>query len=73
MRKENKRLLCQIKKNYYMQNSLFKPLNEGTVSFLCAHERVKGNANKITSIQNSKGKLVDSSNAMGDLLNDYYF
>ena len=35
-------------------------------------KRVKGYSNKITLIQNTKGKLVDSFDAMGDVLNDYF-
>lgn len=72
MRKENKRLLYQIKKKY-MQKTLFDPLIQGNSKPFYSHiKRVRGKVGKITTMQDKNGQLVDSSLLIGDILNEFF-
>lgn len=73
MRKENKKALYFIKKEY-MQKFLFAPLAEGDSKPFYSHmKRVRGDRSKIKSMQDNSGNIISSPFLISNVLNDYFY
>lgn len=71
IRKDNKKLFRQLKKNYY-HSKLFEPLSEGdSKSFYNHVKELKSTSNDIKSLESGTGSFTEDKQKIVDILNSY--
>ena len=72
LRRSNKKLFKNLKKDY-MTNRLYNPLVEGdTKPFYRYIKELKGNANKIVSMEQDNGVLTENDYETANILNSFF-